>query len=724
MTIPQIPEKYRHIPLRSIKKDDVSELFSFLVRKICLYQREGEYLTHIQMSNLIFNEKDSIYLKKITNEYNTYFDYKGQKRRLLIEKIYQEHPHIWTGQKQDSAKFSKDEIINAIESEIRDTKNKQSQYLIHISEITPVTTHGGFNIYKCKINIENDDYISFSEGIQVKLVHYGNKYYVTVLDFNNLDETLSFQTTATLNFEEAKIQMSNLGLLYKLKELLSDFTLGENPLGKLLNGKRFPNKIASPKDFWKYQLDDSQKISLANSLNNDITFIWGPPGTGKSFTLSRLLLNLYTSGERTVVCAVANVAVDGLILKTIDAIDKYFSSTKHDLLKERKIIRLGYSQADKVRELKEIQFENEGLNNISSELHIVNEKINLISEQEENEDNEKRKLQLISKRDQLRRKYDTISKNYLSESKLLFLTSSKFLVEGALNDMEIDNLVIDEGSMMSIPHLMILAKKVKKRIIISGDFRQLGPISLSNSFNAKKWLHRDLFSLLGNESQIIKHPSLSMLVEQRRSAEEIAELINKPFYNGRLITRNRIVHFSSVDAPPRKGNISFLYLKDHPLNKAEFSRNKSKYNSYSRMKTMELIYEIAKSQLKISSVGIITPYRQQVIDYKKDIEKIGELSFELRVGTIHTFQGSECDIIIWDIVDSIKNPVGALYKGDTGKRLVNVAISRAISKLIIVGNNRFFNECDGRDMVSIEVKKIVAKAWKLSHKKEYGMTKN
>ena len=96
-------------------------------------------------------------------------------------------------------------------------------------------------------------------------------------------------------------------------------------------------------------------------------------------------------------------------------------------------------------------------------------------------------------------------------------------------------------------------------------------------------------------------------------------------------------------------------------------------------------------------------------------DELSEL-ISITPGTIHTFQGSECDVIIWDIVDAFNEPIGILYKDENGERLVNVAVSRAKSKLIIVGHNRIFHECSGGDTVSNEIKKIMSNAWDYCHR--------
>lgn len=716
MEVPKISEKYRYESIPSEGRIDVATLFNFFVRKMCLSGRASEYLMHNQIGNLIFDKHDSIYLKRVVNEYKIYFEYNGRKKRLNLEKVYLEHPYIWTGEKPDNNVFSTDEIISAINDEIKETARVHANKYLKISEIKQITLHSSVFIYSAIVHIENDDYISFAEGSQLKILTPSMSIiFVIVLDYKNKDSLIFFQSTKKIQFDVGKIQQSSLELLYSLKDIVEAAVPSENPMWKLLYRKNnVPNVVNYTDDIITSNLDHIQKQSIEKALRNNITYIWGPPGTGKSFTLARLLVNLLKTNEKTVVCSIANVAVDGLLLKMIKVIDDYFKKSRVDLLTKSKIIRLGYSQSAKIRDIPQIRLESQVLVNISNQLQLVSEKISIIDA--ENPKSQNYRLRLISLRDELKRKYELEIKKLISDSNMIFLTSSKFIVEKSLHSIEYDNLIIDEGSMMSIPHLLSIGSNAKRRIIISGDFQQLSPIVLSRSNNAKKWLHKDLFSLLGkDENTIKKHPALIMLNQQRRCANEIADLINEPFYSNFLKTTPQLSHLYAKNIPPSEGHVSFIQLPPDDNNKAAYSKSRSKYNSFSRKHVLQLLSEIFNTDSKMNlSVGVICPYRQQVLDYKKSFEEKGFNKEQLTVGTIHTFQGSERDIIIWDIVDTKNQSIGNLYRRKTGERLVNVAISRAKSKLIIVGDNRIFHECDGRDLVSHKVKSIVDKAWDLS----------
>ena len=100
----------------------------------------------------------------------------------------------------------------------------------------------------------------------------------------------------------------------------------------------------------------------------------------------------------------------------------------------------------------------------------------------------------------------------------------------------------------------------------------------------------------------------------------------------------------------------------------------------------------------------LSPYTGQVALLKKlFINEKFNLDFQDRVeiGTVHTFQGSECDVIIFDIVDCSKfekgkkTYFGRIYAGEQGEQLLNVAISRARHKLIVVCEPEYIATCPG-----------------------------
>ncbi|MCG8918132.1 AAA domain-containing protein [Actinokineospora sp. PR83] len=57
-------------------------------------------------------------------------------------------------------------------------------------------------------------------------------------------------------------------------------------------------------------LNNRQRLAIEHALASDITFIWGPPGTGKTDVISRIIEGCYRQGLRVLFVAPTHVAVD------------------------------------------------------------------------------------------------------------------------------------------------------------------------------------------------------------------------------------------------------------------------------------------------------------------------------------------------------------------------------------------------------------------------------
>jgi DNA replication ATP-dependent helicase Dna2 len=87
--------------------------------------------------------------------------------------------------------------------------------------------------------------------------------------------------------------------------------------------------------------------------------------------------------------------------------------------------------------------------------------------------------------------------------------------------------------------------------------------------------------------------------------------------------------------------------------------------------------------------GVISPYRKQNNRIRQELQRrLGSVAEEIRVDTVDRFQGGERDIVLLSLVAS--NPTASIGALHADWRRMNVAISRARRKLILVGNRRTF----------------------------------
>ena len=82
-------------------------------------------------------------------------------------------------------------------------------------------------------------------------------------------------------------------------------------------------------------LNYDQEIAILKSLSQEVTFIWGPPGTGKTKTLISLLSRLMKTGKKVLVTANTNAAIDEILKKLLE------SEEASSYITDGKILRFG-----------------------------------------------------------------------------------------------------------------------------------------------------------------------------------------------------------------------------------------------------------------------------------------------------------------------------------------------------------------------------------------------
>ena len=147
----------------------------------------------------------------------------------------------------------------------------------------------------------------------------------------------------------------------KSKLLIDDTKLLENTketIIKIRDSQENPPRILADKAFglcetvsakgkafgFPENFNESQKEAVQVSTGSDVTFIWGPPGTGKSQTLGSLAETLLKENNTLLITAHTNEAVDGLMEKIIKLFDE-------EQIKEGQIIRWKITQSKKLMKI-------------------------------------------------------------------------------------------------------------------------------------------------------------------------------------------------------------------------------------------------------------------------------------------------------------------------------------------------------------------------------------
>lgn len=273
-----------------------------------------------------------------------------------------------------------------------------------------------------------------------------------------------------------------------------------------------------------------------------------------------------------------------------------------------------------------------------------------------------------------------------------------FMPQGAklfLHAINWDYIVIDEASMIPIANIVFpLYKKTPKKFIIAGDPFQIEPIT-----SVDLWKNENIYTMVQLDSftnpiTVPHQYKVELLTTQYRSIPDIGYVFSNFAYGGIL------KHYRSADSqrPLNVGNdlgIETLNIIKFPVSKYESIyrckrlQHSSSYQVYSALFTFEYVCYLSRAIAEnnpgsLFKIGVIAPYRAQadMIDKLMASERLPK-EVDVQVGTIHGFQGDECDIIF--AVFNTPPTISASKEMFLNKRnIVNVSISRARDYLFIV----------------------------------------
>lgn len=272
-------------------------------------------------------------------------------------------------------------------------------------------------------------------------------------------------------------------------------------------------------------------------------------------------------------------------------------------------------------------------------------------------------------------------------------TAYKACIDESVRSRPYDVVVVDEASMLPLSLCLLVVGLARRSVVFAGDFRQLSPIALSSEEEAVPWLRRDAFEA-ANIPQLVttgaRPKALVALQEQHRMRPQIADTVSAVSYpDAPLITPRHV-----RDRPHRRPAFlldSPLVLLDTSSLGSRIARGAGRSSRYNLVH-VQLIAALADVAWPDDSgdLGIISPYRAQA-------KLLGTIGQSAQTSTVHRFQGGERDTILLDTTVGGGGSLGQWFVAedmeDEGARLLNVAISRARERLIVVADvNRLLRD--------------------------------
>jgi ATP-dependent RNA/DNA helicase IGHMBP2 len=427
-------------------------------------------------------------------------------------------------------------------------------------------------------------------------------------------------------------------------------------------------------------LNDSQLEALNKMLQaEDVAFIHGPPGTGKTTTLVQVIKYTIKEEKQVLVSAPSNAAIDLLV----------------DKLSEQglNVIRIGHPARVTEQSLSKTLDARIAAHPNYQELRSLRKKMEQLRQMAF-----KYKRNFGYQEKQERRQLKEEAKALKADADMLEFYITNDLLQKAeaicctlvgtshpvLRGRKFKTVFIDEAAQALEPACWIPLLK-SARVIFAGDHQQLPP-TIKSIEASREGLAKTLFEKgINNQSQCA-----SMLQVQYRMHESIMRFSSDYFYEGKLIAHESV---RTALLRPAHAPVEFIDTAGCGYNETQDPETLSRLNEEEAQLLIHqvegLVEEIGANAWldERITLGMITPYRAQV-DY---LHKLAESSAILEplhglitINTVDAFQGQERDVIAISFVRSNdKSEVGFL--GDI--RRTNVAMTRARKKLIMIGDS-------------------------------------
>ena len=449
------------------------------------------------------------------------------------------------------------------------------------------------------------------------------------------------------------IMKTVLNNLENKKELFSLFkklhnTAQERPAKQALD----PVTIS----FYNKNLNESQQQAVtAITQNVELTIVHGPPGTGKTTTLVEAIAQLVQAGEKVLVSAPTNTAVDniakGLIKQGLQLL-RVGNTSKVDAAIFEHTPEGKLSNSKQLKEIKQLRIRAEEFRKMALKYKrsfgkADREQRNLLFKEVKNIRAEIKQLQAYNE-EKLYREADVIAGTPIG------------LYDAKINQLTFQTLVIDEAGQCIEPLAWCIFPLAEK-YVLAGDHWQLPPTVLSNDAS-RLGLNRSILEVC-----IATQSNVFLLNTQYRMREVIAGFSGNYFYEGLLLTA---AHLSNTGV-----HITFIDTAGSGYNEVRGNDGSSLQNE-GELKIVQQLIET--EMLDPLQTVFISPYAGQVAAAKDIFPK------QMRISTIDSFQGQEKEVIILSLVRSNDDCEIGFLKD---YRRMNVAITRAKEQLFVIGDS-------------------------------------
>ncbi len=445
-------------------------------------------------------------------------------------------------------------------------------------------------------------------------------------------------------------------------------------LRSILLGKEMPSfrLVNHPIEFTNLNPSQNKAVQQVVASEN-VTIIHGPPGTGKTTTLTYAIKLLSQQEACVLVTAPSNTAVD-LLTERLAAMDLTvvrvgnISRVDESIMRHTLDARLAAHPDSKTIKKVKIQ---------AAEARRNAQKYKRNFGQRER-----------GKRSEYWREAKELSAwaNQLEERLIEQVLHSAHVItctlvgssNRVLDRMAFRTVVIDEAAQGLEPATWIPISRASK-VVLTGDPYQLPP-TVKNRDAQRKGFQTTLL-----EKCLERYDQVNLLNTQYRMHQTIMGFSNQRFYNNQLKADASV----ATERLLFDENTPIVYIDtagcgfDEKVN----PQYKSRYSPDEYNILREHLYKVMAQygDIPLPTIAIISPYREQVVYIQDQIKEDPDLAeLPITVDTIDGFQGQERELIYISLVRSnSKMEIGFLKD----YRRMNVAMTRAKKKLVVIGDS-------------------------------------
>lgn len=489
---------------------------------------------------------------------------------------------------------------------------------------------------------------------------------------------------------------------YTLDEDLEDFTFSRvwhgvnrafssaSPFDffDLLNGKYLTNRgeatpplLDQAREWFEsmkeaLDFDDSQKQAFFLPFTYDLSLIQGPPGTGKTHVLAWILLAQVVLAQRErrpkriLVSAVSHRAINNVLRKVASHLNTF----------------LGGEAICPIYKLHQGGGEAEELNPETGEGFV--------------------KVQEISRQGALFPQDASYILGATPQGIYTAIKDKNYWITGDPFESLFDLVVFDEASQVTVPLAILAMLYGKGKFLFVGDENQMPPIVLG-TYPEEEYYHRSIFEYL--KSRKGYRNCTVMLTQTWRLNQELTEFPSLTFYYNRLKPHPRNARLKLTmdnrpfDQAQRRQQTTDEQWLDQILDPSKpvvLVETSDELSQQRNLLEVRLVVNLTRRlildyQIPPHSLAIITPHRAQnneILTCLTEFFQIHGISPDTLplVDTVERIQGQEREVIIISLTASDPDYVLAESEFLLSPNRLNVALTRAARKLIVLGSHTVF----------------------------------